>query len=66
MKSANQDNVYALYTLGKHYDRPMHDYIKALVYYHRSADLGYSLAQNAIGECYYYGHGVKKDYKEAV
>jgi TPR repeat protein len=41
------------------------DYKKAVEYFERSAELGYSYAYNYLGIVYEYGEGVKKDYAKA-
>ena len=35
-------------------------------FYKKSAELGNAEAQNSLGDCYYYGRGVNKDYTKAV
>lgn len=42
------------------------DYDNALVLLRPAADRGFYKAQNLLGECYYYGKGVKKDLELAV
>lgn len=37
-----------------------------MYWYRRAADQGYADAQNLLGVCYYKGHGVRKNYEEAV
>ncbi|MDR1643682.1 MAG: hypothetical protein LBC41_12090, partial [Clostridiales bacterium] len=39
-----------------------HDYAEAVKWYLKSAELGNAEAQNKLGDCYYNGYGVKKDY----
>ena len=39
---------------------------KAFELFSKSAKQGYAEAYTSIGECYYYGKGIKRDYAEAV
>ena len=39
---------------------------KALKWYRKAAEQGYSVGQASVGECYLNGYGVKQDYAEAV
>ena len=60
----------AIFHLGVYYrDRRYgfpKDYIKALELFHRSAELGYSMAYNCIGYIYEVGQGVEVDKKKAI
>lgn len=38
----------------------------AVEWYRKAAEQGYALAQDDLGDCYYYGDGVEEDYVEAV
>lgn len=38
---------------------------KSIILFEEAADLGNAEAQNALGEIYYYGSGVRKDYRKA-
>ena len=42
------------------------DYAKALEWFEKSADLGYSAAMNGIGYMYHYGEGVEQDFTKAL
>lgn len=42
------------------------DFTKAFIWYEKAALNGDNDAQNSLGDCYYWGHGVQQDYKQAV
>ena len=42
------------------------DYAEAVKLWCEAAEAGNRIAQNSLGDCYYYGKGVAKDYTEAV
>ena len=42
------------------------NYEEAVKWYQKSADQGDASAQNKLGECYYYGHGVSQSYVNAA
>ena len=42
------------------------NYEEAVKWYRKSADQGDASAQNKLGECYYYGHGVSQSYVNAI
>ena len=42
------------------------DYAQAMVWYEKSADLGYATAMNAIGYMYNWGEGVEQNYAKAM
>ena len=58
----------AIYNLGYYYEQGKYgytqDYAKALEYWHRSAELGYSPAYCSIGFAYQLGQGVERDEKK--
>lgn len=41
-------------------------YADAFAYFSQAAAVGSAAAMNSLGDCYYYGQGVKQDYDEAV
>ena len=65
-----QDEAYNLFILGERYyngkDGVEKDYVKAKDYFFKSANLGFSKAEQKLGDCYYYGRGVFKDFTKAV
>ncbi len=42
------------------------DYKKAVEWYTKAAEYGNEYAQNALGDCYYFGRGVEQNYEKAV
>ncbi|KAJ3031916.1 hypothetical protein HK097_005395, partial [Rhizophlyctis rosea] len=54
------------YLLENGYATSTPDPSSALKWYATAADQGYARAQNAVGSCYYWGKGVKRDRGEAV
>ena len=63
--TARNDTADEWFNLGKqNYDDK--NYELALHYFQMAADEGHDNAIYYLGECYYYGYGVKEDYKEAV
>ena len=52
-------------TLYRNGDGVTQDDQKAVEWFHRSADQGYSLALSALGSSYWAGRGVKQDYAQA-
>ena len=52
--------------LGRWYEKSEKDMASAVYWYRKSAELNYAKAQYNLGECYYYGKGVSKNYYEAV
>ena len=53
------------YQLGSTYFKSGH-YEEAVIHYRFAAEQGLAAAQNDLGDCYFYGNGVKQDYNEAV
>ena len=53
-------------SLGIWYEKSEKDMASAVYWYRKSAELNYAKAQYNLGECYYYGKGVSKNYYEAV
>lgn len=70
-KSADHGDMRAQYLLGHFYETGENmsegksNERKAFKYYLKSANQGYSPAQNEVGECYYYGFGIAKDLDKA-
>ncbi len=66
--SADKADEY--YKQGRKYyygdDGVEQDYIKALSWFQRAADLNHDSAQNFLGVMYYSGNGVKKDVERAI
>ena len=57
-------NAVEIYSKGaKYYEDKNYD--EAVKYYMFAATLGNVKAQNAIGDCYFYGHGVSQNYNNA-
>ena len=60
----------AIHNLGCYYAEGIHglpqDWAKALVLYHRAAELGHVHSYHSIGLCYYNGIGVERDIKKAI
>ena len=69
-QKANNGDMEAQFKLGQYYyDRALVEkkyYERAVLWYKKSADQGYSLAQACLGDCYCKGKGVEQDYKEAI
>jgi len=69
MKRVAASDPIAIYNLGCYYRDGMHgfqqDHTKALEFYHRAAELGYTRSYCSIGNAYYYGRGVERDAKKA-
>ncbi len=42
------------------------DYKKSVEWYTKAAEYGNAYAQNALGDCYYFGRGVEQNYEKAV
>ncbi len=42
------------------------DYQKSVEWYTKAAEYGNEYAQNALGDCYYFGRGVEQNYEKAV
>ena len=42
------------------------NYVKAVEWYRKAADQGYSPAKNNLGDCYAVGKGVEQDYVKAA
>ena len=65
MAAAEKGDANAQFKVGNHYSEK-DDYINAAIWWFASAKQGHAEAQNRLGECYYYGRGVKHDYAEAL
>ena len=52
-------------SLTKHYEK-LSSYQKAIELYTKAAEKGCNTAMNKLGDMYYYGHGVDKDYTKAI
>ena len=69
-KSADLNHADSLNMLGIYYSEGIifqQDYKKAREYFDKALDVDHnnSSAQFNVGQAYYYGHGVKQDYKQA-
>lgn len=56
------NKAYLLYI----YSKNQEDYKVAFETFKRAADAGHMRAQNYVGDCYYNGHGVAKNFKTAL
>ena len=48
------------------YNSAINNYAEAIKWYRKAAEQGYAIAQNNLGDCYYYGNGVERDCVEAI
>lgn len=64
-ESANSGYWKAMNRLGEFFYKK-HKYNDAFKYFKASSELGFSHAQNNLGNCYYYGNGVEQDYNKAL
>lgn len=60
LRTGGKDVSEQMYTIGSEYESKQ-DYIKAMEYYEKSAELGNITAMNQIGYMYGKGNGVEKD-----
>jgi len=70
-KRADLNDPIGLSELGRMYKEggfglPPHNYVKALKFYHRAGELGFSRAYYNIGTAYDQGRGVERDEKKAL
>lgn len=65
-KLAKEGETWAMFEIGNYLRNVEHNYVEALVWFQRAADLGYDVAQFEVGCTYKYGWGVEKDYKKSV
>lgn len=63
--AAEPDHPRLLHNLGRAYDAAA-DYDKAVAYYRRAADLGYTAAISTLGVMHINGQGTKQDFEEGV
>ena len=61
-KKANEGYVYALYLYGLTVGNKK----KAIDYFRKASDKDWLPATYQIGKCYYYGYGVKQDYRKSA
>ncbi len=63
--AADKNHRYAIYNLGHYYDTVKNDYVKAIEYYRKAADLDVERAQHNLALCYRFGKGVEKNERKA-
>ena len=65
IQKAQAGDAEAQCKLGVWYEKGQ-NYYEAVFWYKEAAEQGHADAQNNLGECYFYGHGVNENYNEAV
>ena len=65
IQKAEFGDAYAQCNLGVWYEKGQ-NYYEAVKWFRKAAEQGHADAQNNLGECYFYGHGVNENYNEAV
>lgn len=65
IQKAQDGDADAQCKLGVWYEKGQ-NYYEAVKWFRKAAEQGHADAQNNLGECYFYGHGVNENYNEAV
>lgn len=70
LTKAEQGDAGAQYEIGEWYNNEFNNAKmseeNAAKWYRKAAEQGHLMAISKLGDCYYYGKGVKQDYKEAI
>jgi len=62
----DQKDLYLVFCNGFYFQEVLNNHKEACKYYEISGNQGNLLAQNNLGNCYYHGKGVTKDFNQAV